>query len=77
MPEPDWKFYFEELMSDECACGRPKKPKFSFCYTCYRKLPHDMKRALYRRLHEGYEAAYDAAYAYLNESGGYDGDAGI
>jgi len=65
MAEPDWKFYVEELQSDECACGRAKKPGFSFCYTCYRTLPFDLQRALYKRVREGYEAAYDAAYGRL------------
>jgi len=61
----DWKFYYDELMSDECACGNPKQPSRSFCYRCYMALPGDMRRDLWKRLGEGYEEAYEAAVKYL------------
>jgi len=59
------KFYIDELMSDECACGRPKWPKRSFCYRCYVRLPADMRRDLYKRIGDGYEAAYEEAVKWL------------
>ncbi len=61
----DIDFYFEELMGDECACGRPKRSKYSFCYQCYMSLPGDMRRDLYQSIGEGYEAAYEAAFKWL------------
>ena len=62
----DWKWYFDELMSDECLCGRSKKPSHSFCYRCFKTLPNDMQRDLYSRIGYGYEAAYESAFEYLN-----------
>lgn len=61
----DWSWFYNELISDECACGRPKKPGYSFCYRCYRSLPGDMQRDLYKRIGEGYEVAYEAAVKWL------------
>jgi len=61
----DFRFYASELKSDECQCGRTKKPKMSFCYICYKSLPADMQKALYQRIGDGYEEAYDEAVVYL------------
>jgi len=61
----EWKFYYDELMSDDCACGMPKKSGRSFCYKCYISLPKDMRRDLWLRIGDGYEAAYEAAVKYL------------
>ena len=61
------KFYLDELKSDGCHCGRPKQRGRSLCYRCYYKLPDDMRRALYRKIGNGYEAAYDAAIKFLEE----------
>lgn len=60
-------FYFEELRSNECQCGEPKRPYHSFCFGCYRSLPQDFQRDLYRRIGHGYEEAYEAAIKHLNE----------
>ena len=46
----DWKWYFDELISEECLCGKAKKRQHSFCYSCYRELPGDMQKALYSRI---------------------------
>jgi len=59
------KFYLDELTSDECACGQPKKAGHSFCYRCYMRLPGDMRRDLWKRIGDGYEAAYEAAVKWL------------
>jgi hypothetical protein len=61
----DLKFYTGMLRSEECLCGRGKKPNNTFCYRCYSKLPADMQRDLYLRMGDGYEAAVDAACGHL------------
>ena len=60
-----WKWYFDELISEECLCGKAKKRQYSFCYSCYRELPGDMQKALYGRIGEGYEEAFEEAVKYL------------
>jgi hypothetical protein len=65
----DFKFYLQELNSEECACGAWKKKRLSFCYTCYRALSKDMQKDLYQRMGEGYEEAYDDAIRWLREEG--------
>lgn len=63
----DLDFYIDGLLSEECQCGRPKKRHNSFCYGCYKGLPHDMQRALYNRIGFGYRRAYEAAVAFLTD----------
>jgi hypothetical protein len=60
-------FYLNQLKSNECFCGGTKKPKMSFCYPCYKSLPNEMQRALYQRLGDGYEDAYEEACQFLME----------
>lgn len=62
----DVRFYLDELKSDECQCGRPKRPRNSLCFRCYKDLPEDMKKDLWQPIGAGYEEAYDAAVHYLN-----------
>ena len=50
-----------ELAGRKCICGKTKKAKQTFCYGCYRRLPHELKHSLYRRFGEGYEEAYAAS----------------
>lgn len=59
--------YLNELMSNECLCGRDKKPGKSFCYSCYKNLPADLQMDLYCRMGDGYEEAYDAAIKWLED----------
>jgi len=66
--ERDQEWYFKELQSEGCLCGRTKKPKHSFCHDCYYSLPTGMRRRLYRRLGFGYEAAFEEAAAWLEEN---------
>lgn len=61
----DWKFYLDELKSEECICGMPKPSGRSFCYHCYKSLPRHMQRALYQRIGDGYEEAYEEAVEWL------------
>jgi len=65
--DKDWIWYWDELQSEGCLCGRPKKSRHSFCFRCYRALPQDMQRALYRRLGCGYEEAFEEAVRYLQK----------
>ena len=61
-------WYVQELRSDECQCGLFKKPGFSFCRKCFRALPLDLRRDLYRKIGGGYEEAYDASVEYLMDA---------
>lgn len=61
----DFKFYFDELKSAQCFCERPKKPGRSFCYTCYKTLPKELRTPLFQPIGDGYEAAYEEAVRYL------------
>lgn len=63
----DWRFYIDMLRSNECLCGRYKKQKLVFCYRCYKKLPVAMQRALYNRLGDGFEEAFEEAVKYLGD----------
>lgn len=62
----DRRFYAATLKSDECQCDAYKQPGFAFCFKCYRRLPQEMQRALYRKIGAGFEAAYEEAYRHLN-----------
>ena len=55
----------EELAGEVCRCGKRKAGKMTFCAGCYRRLPHPMQMALYRRVGQGYEEAYAAAVEFL------------
>lgn len=65
--EKDRRFCIEALKSEECQCGRPKQRGRSVCFKCWQKLPDDLRRALYRKIGAGYEAAYDDACRFLND----------
>lgn len=66
----DQKFYLRELQSDQCQCDKSKGPGKSFCYSCWRKLPADIQRSLYRRIGQGYEDAYERAVVFLDRDAG-------
>ena len=59
-------WYYHELISNQCACGEPKKPRQSFCYKDYISLPNEIQRALYKP--RGYEEAYEEAHKWLEEN---------
>jgi len=65
MNNPDSEFYIEAFKSEECFCGRNKKSRMAFCYGCYKSLPHDMQKALYQRMGNGFEEAYEEAVKWL------------
>lgn len=60
--EPTTQDLVRSLMSDVCpTCGGVKRPRNTLCGGCYRKLPEDLKRNLYRRVGHGYEEAVAAS----------------
>ena len=54
-----------ELQDTKCRCGNQKARGNTFCSGCYYQLPPEMRRALYQRIGEGYEEAYENAAAVL------------
>src|SRR4030042_6979323 len=69
--------YARILASNECACGKEKKPRYAFCYGCYQELPDKMQRDLWKRFYSkeyqsrmgyGFEEAYEAAVKWLDEN---------
>ncbi len=53
------------LASKVCDCGRPKRRRTAFCPRCYAALPQELKERLWDRIGKGFEAAYEAARAFL------------
>jgi hypothetical protein len=66
--KPPVNDYARALASNECACGKDKKPGYAFCYGDYAALPDKMKRALWKRIGQGFEEAYEAAIKWLEEN---------
>ena len=56
-----------DLKSVTCHCGAAKPPMNSHCRRCYFALPQPMRRALYKKIRNGYEEAYQASCEYLDE----------
>ena len=48
-------------------CHGVKRPNNGFCPACYFSLPYSMRRALWQRFGEGYEAAHQAAREWLEQ----------
>lgn len=69
-----WEPYFKELRGTRCRCGMFKGPGKSFCWLCWKRLPPEFRCALYKRIGEGYERAFDAAAAYLDRPQASVGD---
>lgn len=65
----DTRKYIDSLRSTVCACGEPKTARQAFCKKCWRALPLPAQAALYDRLGQGYEAAYDSAVSMLEGMG--------
>jgi hypothetical protein len=57
----------KELQSETCYCGAKKRGMQTFCRKDYYALPPKMRQALYNRIGEGYEEAYQEARKYLFE----------
>lgn len=67
MKPKDIRFYLEELKSNECRCGAWKQQRKTFCYVCFKSLPDDIQKALYRRIGDGYEEAREEAEKFLQD----------
>lgn len=59
----------DELKGVRCRCGAVKVPGQTFCKRCYYALSPAQRKALYLRFLHGYEAAYTAACAALEDKG--------
>lgn len=59
----------QELLGSVCRCGSAKTPRQTFCGSCYRSLSYRLRRPLYKRIGEGYEAAYQEAADFLRAAG--------
>ncbi|MBW1788373.1 MAG: hypothetical protein JRK53_17415 [Deltaproteobacteria bacterium] len=44
----DKDFYVKALRSEECACEKGKAPGKTLCFSCFKALPGDRQRDLYR-----------------------------
>lgn len=62
------------LRSERCVCLVNKQTGRSSCYGCYRSLPPELQRNLYRKFRAGYEQAFLASLIYLIEAGRTDVD---
>lgn len=60
---------YEELLGLRCRCGAVKVPRQTFCRRCFYALPPEFRRALYLKFGKGYEDAYTAACAKLEDRG--------
>lgn len=56
----------KELMGTVCHCGKTKHAEHTFCGKCYFSLPRNMRKAIYNRIGNGYEEAYEAATVHLD-----------
>lgn len=57
----------KELKSETCYCGAKKASMQTFCRAEYSALPRKMRSAIYNRIGDGYEEAYQEARKYLFE----------
>jgi len=56
----------KSLRSTKCpSCSSRKKPHQTLCGGCYRLIPRAAQQALYNRVGEGYEEAFEAAMTHL------------
>lgn len=53
------------LKSGQCRCGHAKQTGMAFCFRCWQQLPENIRRALYKRVGDGFEAAFAAACQFL------------
>jgi ribosomal protein L40E len=58
----------QQLLGNVCqGCNGHKPSRMSHCRRCYFSLPKAMQRALYKRIGEGYEAAYAESLEMIKE----------
>jgi len=64
-----YKEIWDDFISKRCSiCGQTKIGMQSFCRADYRRLPPELRQALWRRFGEGYEEAFEAARNWLTET---------
>lgn len=63
--ERDYQIAAKALSRRLCTCGHAKQTGMAFCFKCWGSVPTSMRKALYRPLGDGFEAAYSAARHYL------------
>lgn len=56
------------LKSGTCQCGHAKQTGMAFCYACWKKLPANIRSALYRKIGDGFTASYTAAHNFLTST---------
>lgn len=59
----------QNLKSTQCVCGAKKVPMQSLCRACFYSLPKGAQNALYRKVGQGYEKAYESACLILQDIG--------
>ena len=64
----DRAFYVNALASEECICGKYKQAGFAFCFGCFKTLPKEHRRGLYKKAGAGFEEAYDECALYLSRN---------
>jgi hypothetical protein len=52
---------YQVLTSTVCQCRRTKSVHLAVCERCWKRLPVAERNALYRRVGEGFGAAYETA----------------
>lgn len=60
-------WYIKEFKGNECTCGQTKRSRSSFCYACFKSLPRTYQMALYQKMGDGYEEAYEDAVEWLKK----------
>ena len=63
--ERAYQIAVKALSSGHCTCGHAKQTGMAFCFKCWQLVPVNIRKALYRPLGDGFEAAYSAARSYL------------
>jgi hypothetical protein len=65
----DVDFYRGVRESNECLCGKAKKPGFLFCYGCNADLPEDIKKGLHWKKpdDESFASQFEACHKWLSE----------
>lgn len=65
----EFSFYVDQLRSEQCYCGRPKRYGYPFCYGCYTALPQGLMERVAVRLPEGFDLAFEEAVKELEYQG--------
>jgi hypothetical protein len=58
------KFHYV-IKNEALRWARENAIAMPFCFTCFDELPHDIKKGLYKKPGQGFEAAYEQAIKVL------------